>query len=298
MDTIVIADLSKRYGRRLGVEGLSMSVPAGAVYGFLGPNGSGKTTTIRVLVGLLRPNGGHATVFGLDCWHESRRIKIDLGYVPGDLRLYPWMTARNSLKIFGQIRGRDLVRPGLDLAEHFRLDPDVRVRTMSRGMRQKLGLVLALAHRPRLLVLDEPTSALDPPMQHSLFQHLRGLASEGATIFFSSHALNEVEELCDHVAILREGRLVADERLDVLRARAHRSVTVRWKNGADPDHVAPPAEFVVEERRPREWRGTLVGPATALAQWSVDQPLEDLSISAPDLDSLFRRFYLAPGAGS
>ena len=172
MNTIEVDSLSKSYGRRVGVDGLSLSVGDGTLFGFLGPNGSGKSTTIRVLLGLLRPDRGQARVFDLDCWRQSARIKADVGYVPGDLRLYPWLTGRNALKLFGQIRERDLNEQGRALAGEFKLDLEVPVRHMSRGMRQKLGLILAMAHRPRLLVLDEPSTGLDPLIQDRLFARL------------------------------------------------------------------------------------------------------------------------------
>src|SRR5205085_6453501 len=145
----------------------------GVLFGFLGPNGAGKTTTIRVMLGFLRPAAGNASIFGLDCWTDTKRIKNDIGYLPGDLRLPPWMNGAKALSIFGAVRGKDLTRSGGELCEKFDLDLRVRVREMSRGMRQKLGLVLALAHSPRLLVLDEPTSGLDPLMQQTLHKLLR-----------------------------------------------------------------------------------------------------------------------------
>src|SRR5262245_43541117 len=202
---IQLDNLTRRYGRRRGVERVSLSVPEGALFGFLGPNGAGKTTTIRVMLGFLRPTSGDARIFGLDCWRDSKAIKRDIGYLPGDLRLPAWMDGTNALSIFGAVRGKDLVGAGRQLAEKFALDLRVKVRDLSRGMRQKLGLILALAHSPRLLVLDEPTSALDPLMQQVLHDLLRQLAAAGHTVFFSSHSLSEVEQLCDHVAIVRDG---------------------------------------------------------------------------------------------
>ena len=291
MSVIATERLTKRYGHRMGIEELDVSVPDGAVFGFLGPNGSGKTTTIRVLLGLLKPSEGAARIFGLDCWRDSHRIKAEVGYLPGDLRLYGWLTCKQALRIFGQVRRRDLTAAGHELAEYFGLDPGLRVRHMSRGMRQKLGLIIALAHRPKLLILDEPTASLDPIMQERLYEHIRSLASAGHTVFFSSHTLSEVEQLCDHVAILREGKLVADETLQALRARAGRIVTIRWQQTSKPAQITPPACLEVHERRDRQWHATLIGSVMDLVRWSVDQPIEDLSISPPDLASLFQQYY-------
>ena len=291
MSVITLDKLTKYYGRRVGVDGLSLSVPEGTLFGFLGPNGAGKTTTIRVLLGLLRPTSGRASVFGQPCWERSAVIKADVGYLPGDLRLYPWLTCRSALELFGAIRRRDLTKAGLALAETFSLEPDVRVRSMSRGMRQKLGLILALAHCPRLLVLDEPSASLDPIMQERLYERLRTLAAAGHTVFFSSHTLSEVEQLCHRVAILRAGKLVADETVDDLRARAGRVVTIRWHESAKGREPAPPAFLRVNVRRNCEWQATLHGPAIELARWCVDQPIEDLSIGQPDLATLFQQYY-------
>ena len=291
MDIIFTESLTRRYGRRTGIEEMSLAVPEGSLFGFLGPNGAGKTTTIRVLLGFLRPTRGRASVFGLDCWRGSSRIKVEVGYLPGDLRLYPWMNGAEALRLFGSIRRRDLEREGRELAERFDLDLGVRVRNMSRGMRQKLGLILAMAHRPRLLVLDEPTASLDPLMQEQLRLHLRALAGAGHTIFFSSHTLSEVEQLCDRVAILREGRLVADATLDELRRRSRREVTIRWKSGAADATQEPPPFLELQKRDGENWTCLLAGPATDLVRWASSRPIEDLAIGRPDLEVLFRQYY-------
>ncbi len=199
MGIITIENLTKRYGRRVGVADLSLEVPEGSIFGFLGPNGSGKTTTIRVLLGLLRPTAGTARIFGMNCVQEGHRIKAEVGYLPGDLRLYSWMTAESALRLISRIRGRDLSQEGRRLIDVFGLDPAVRVRNMSRGMRQKLGLILALAHRPQLLILDEPTASLDPLMQAKLYRELRALALQGHSVFLSSHTLSEVSEVLEMI---------------------------------------------------------------------------------------------------
>ncbi len=267
MTAIVAHHLTKHYGNRVGIEGLDLTVPTGSVFGFLGPNGAGKTTMIRLLLGLLRPTEGRAEIHGLDCWRQSRSIKAQLGYVPGDLRLYSWMNARNAIHVVGKMRGSDLRKPGWDLAEYFGLELDVRVRTMSRGMRQKLGLILALLHRPKLLVLDEPTSGLDPLMQQRLYDHLRERAHDGATVLFSSHSLSEVEQLCDRVAVFRNGRLVTEENLDALRNRAKREVTVRWADEQKAEEQPVPEFLNVWARRGPEWQCTLTGHVLELLQW-------------------------------
>jgi ABC-2 type transport system ATP-binding protein len=297
--SIITAEgLSKRYGRRVGVEAVNLDIPEGEVFGFLGPNGSGKTTTIRLLLGFLRPSGGRAGIFGLDCWRQSPRIKRHVGYLPGDLRLYPWMTVQSALKVFGQIRRLDLSTAGAELAERFRLEMDLHVQKMSRGMRQKLGLVLALAHRPRLVILDEPTSGLDPLMQQELARCLREAASQGRTVFFSSHTLSEVERLCDRACIVRAGRVVADETLRSLRSRARRAVTIIFADAEAATRVEPPEFLDVRHRSADKWDCELTGSAHELVRWAAEQPLRDISIGQPDLESLFHKFYQTPEAAT
>jgi ABC-2 type transport system ATP-binding protein len=275
LSIVVTSQLSKHYGRRVGVEGLDLSIPGGSLFGFLGPNGAGKTTTIRVLLGLLKPTRGAASVFGLDCWRQSRRIKMELGYLPGDLRLYPYLTLKSAAKIIGQVRGRDLRDAAYELAADFDLDPDVRARDMSRGTRQKLGLVLALAHRPRLLILDEPTASLDPIMQEKLYLRLQKMVAEGHTVLFSSHTLGEVERLCDRVAILREGKLVADEAVEDLKARASREVVITWRREISGTAIDVPSFLKLRERGERQWQASVKGPVMELVRWAAGQLIED-----------------------
>ena len=293
MSIITTQSLTRRYGRFVAVRDLDLEVPAGSIFGFLGPNGAGKTTTIRMLLGFLRPSGGAATIHGLDCWRASPRIKRDVGYLPGDLRLYPWMTAASALRIVGRIRGVDMQSSGAALAERFDLNLHVTVRAMSRGMRQKLGLILALAHRPKLLVLDEPTSSLDPLMQQALADHLRQAAREGCTVFFSSHTLSEVENICDRVAIVRDGRIVADDSLEALRKRARREVTIIFVDADAAARIQPPPAFALRARDAATWRGELAGEAPALVRWAAAQPIRDIAIHPPDLERLFQSFYHA-----
>jgi len=292
---IELDHLTRSYGSRRGIERVSLVVPEGSLFGFLGPNGAGKTTAIRVMLGFLRPTSGRATIFGLDCWRESKAIKHDVGYLPGDLRHPVWMNGANSLSIFGAVRGHDLTRSGCELAAKFELDLEVKVREMSRGMRQKLGLILALAHSPRLLVLDEPSSALDPLMQQLLHDLLREMAAKGHTVFFSSHSLAEVEQLCDRVAIVREGQLVAEESLAALRDRAGHDVTIWWSDGSQAHTFAAPSFLKLEKQERALWQGRLQGPVRPLLDFLSGKPIADLNIGRPDLESLFRSFYEEKG---
>jgi ABC-2 type transport system ATP-binding protein len=205
------------------------------------------------------------------------------------------MTAAGALRTVGRIRGLDMLASGGELAGRFDLALNVPVRKMSRGMRQKLGLILALAHHPKLLVLDEPTASLDPLMQNALADHLRQQARNGCTVFFSSHTLSEVEALCDRVAIVREGRIVADDSLDALRQRARRDVTITFHDAETAGRVPPPMMLEVRRRAGATWHGELIGEAPALVQWAAGQSLRDIAVHPPSLERLFQSFYLHAG---
>jgi ABC-2 type transport system ATP-binding protein len=307
--------LTLNYGGRRGIRDVSLSISAGEIFGFLGPNGAGKSTTIRILMGLLKPQSGAARIFGLDCWKDGSIIRRDIGYVAGDVRLYPWLTTRRALKMLSQIRGRELMSEGLRLADRFCLEPDLPIRKMSRGTRQKTGLVLALAHAPRLVILDEPTSGLDPLMQERLLTCLREMAAAGHTVMFSSHTLSEVETLCGRVAIVRDGRIVEDSLLCSLQQKAPRQIVVTLRDGQSADQIrwpagVQPARVVASEgmssdpaasgsaltssmplERQRVCRMELRGPSVSFLKWAATQDFADVSIGAPSLDLLFREYY-------
>ena len=296
MTAILVQNLTKRYPGKTAVADASLAVEPSQIFGFLGPNGAGKTTTIRVLLGLLRATRGSASILSLDCWRESARIKRRVGYVPGDLRLHPWMNGRGATRIASLAHGRDLTRAAEGLAERLGLDMAVRVRAMSRGMRQKLGLILALAHEPGVLILDEPTSSLDPIVQETLARILRERAEGGAAVFFSSHTLSEVERLCDRVAIVREGRIVADESIEALRERAHRIVTLFFATPEEARRFEAPDSLLIDRREGTRVWCELRARTPELLRWLNGQPVVDVEISAPNLERVFQRFYREEGA--
>ena len=298
-DAVRTHDLTKRYGSRYALHGLDLAVPRGTLFGFLGPNGAGKTTTIRILLGLLRATAGSASVLGRDCRRDGARLRGEVGYLPGDVRLFDNRSGAANLRFFCAARGG---RGGADgqarrLADAFGLDLGKRVRSYSRGMKQKLGLIQALMHRPRLLVLDEPTTALDPLMREVLYAELRTAVREGRTVLFSSHTLSEVEQLCDHVAILRDGRLVESERIEALRARALRRVQVVFDGRPPPDRELPTGLDVVQ-RTSERLSGSWTGDVQPLVDWLARRRVRDLVIAPPDLEDLFRAYYAAPEAGA
>ncbi|MBM3659117.1 MAG: ABC transporter ATP-binding protein [Actinobacteria bacterium] len=222
---ISISGLEKRFGAFRALDGLDLEVATGEVHGFLGPNGSGKTTTIRVLLGLLRADGGSVVLLGGDPWRDAVALHRRLAYVPGDVTLWPKLTGGEVIDLLGRLRGDlDPVRRD-ELLERFELDPTKRARTYSKGNRQKVGLVAALASRAELLMLDEPTSGLDPLMEMEFQDCIREVKAEGRTVLLSSHILAEVEALCDRVSIIRAGRTRAQGTLEELRGMTRTSVT-------------------------------------------------------------------------
>ena len=220
--------LTKFYGSHRGIVDVDLTVDKGEVFGFLGPNGAGKTTTIRLLLDLIRPSSGKAYVFEIESSVDPVAIHRRIGYLPGEFTLYDRLTGLQTLEYFGNLRGGVDPAYQASLIERFDLDPSRRFREYSKGNKQKVGLVAALQHRPELLMLDEPTSGLDPLVQQTFFSTMREAVADGATVFLSSHILNEVERSCDRVAIIRDGRLVQVDRVDALRDLAHHQIELRF----------------------------------------------------------------------
>lgn len=288
MNAVETMALTKRYGRFEALRDVDLVVPRGARYGFLGPNGSGKSTTIRILLGLLRATHGAARVLGADAWRDGPALRARVGYLPGELRLYEAMSGRHVLQFLAAARRRD-ARTEIDrLSALFGLALDRRVRAYSSGMKQKLGLIAALMHEPDLLVLDEPTTGLDPLVRHTLFDELRRISAQGRTVVFSSHTLSEVDELCDSVGILRGGRLVAQERVEVLRPKSVRRVEALLPPDAPVD---PPEGFTRRPSSGARLDGTWRGPVGPLVAWLAARHAIDVIISPPDLEDLFLAYY-------
>jgi ABC-2 type transport system ATP-binding protein len=290
MAAVELRDVHKAFGRQRALAGLDLTVGEGTIHGFVGPNGSGKTTTLRICVGLLRADAGAAAVLGADPWRGAVSARGRIGYLPSAPGLYGRMRGTQLLDHLAALGDRP---PALRAAvcDALRLtDADLarEVRAYSRGMRQKLAIAQALQHDPDLAILDEPTEGLDPPAQDGLYELLEGRRAAGRTVLFSSHVLSEVEALCDEVSIVRAGRIVAAGTLDGLRRELPRRVTVEL--------AAPDAPFALEgaehvERRgvrvELSWRGEL---APLLAALAALEP-RDVTIGQPGLDEVFRGYY-------
>ena len=283
-------DLKKSYGSHNVLHSVNLEIEAGKLFGFLGPNGAGKTTTIRVLLGLLRPDSGSATIFGKSSLSAGKSIRREVGYLPGDVHFYANLTGRRTLQFLANARRRECSAEINRLSDKFELELDKRVRKYSTGMRQKLGLIQALMHKPRLLVLDEPTSALDPLIRKTVFDELRNVVGEGRTVLFSSHSLSEVEELCDDVIILRDGNIVEQRKLESLKNRALRRVRIEFpESGSVPVELPPQLNLL--ERSKQSLIGTWTGKTVELVQWLATLDIEDLIIEKPDLSDLFLTYY-------
>jgi ABC-2 type transport system ATP-binding protein len=293
---IELRALTKDYGRLRALDGVSLRVERGEVFGFLGPNGAGKTTAIRILFDLIRPTAGSASVLGIDCQRDSVEARRHTGYLPGEIRLYEGLTGGQTIEYFASLRG---VAPNhgfvQTLIERLNLDPARAVSSYSKGNRQKLGLILAMLHRPEVLILDEPTSGLDPLVQDEVASLLAEFAAEGRTVFFSSHVLSEVERMCHRVAFLREGKLVAVESVGALKGRSLHVVEVTFDSPVTLDEFALPGVTVVEHHESTvhlEVRDNLDAVLKAIARHRV----VDLRTEQPSLEQVFRVYYEGDGA--
>ena len=288
--------LTKHYGSVRALNALSLEVRSGEIFGFLGPNGAGKSTTIRTLLGYLHATSGSASVLGLDVAADSVEIRRRIGYLPGGIALYGSLSGEGALDYLADLQGQPATRRE-ELCERLQLsshDLRRRIRDYSRGMRQKLGVIQALQHDPELTILDEPTEGLDPLMQHAFYGILEDMKAAGRTIFFSSHVLPEVERICDRVAIIRAGELMALQTVDDLLARRKRKITLRWR-GSAPDLSFVPGLADLQVRGDHA-TATLAGEVGPFVRAVASPALEDLTIEPASLEEAFLEFY-ADGEG-
>ena len=223
---IVLNELTKHYGKHRGINNLSFSVNQGEFFGFIGPNGAGKSTTIRTLMGLIRPTGGSASIFDLDCHSKASVIARDVGYLPSENSYYENMKVRELLQYTADLYGMDCKTKMKELADRLNLDLSRKIADLSLGNKKKVGIVSAIMTSPKLIIMDEPTSGLDPLIQQAFYDILKEENSRGATVFFSSHVLSEVQKLCDRVAILNEGQLIGIQSIKELRESGYNTVFV------------------------------------------------------------------------
>ena len=283
--------LTKRYGSVTAVADLNLRVEPGQVFGFLGPNGAGKSTTIRMLMALQRPTKGRAMLLGLDAVTGSVEVHRRIGYLPGDLELFPRLTGRQHIAWFARARAVDGQSLAGRLIDRFQVVADRPVRELSKGNRQKIGLVLAFMHQPELLVLDEPTSGLDPLMQHEFGNLLRETAAEGRTVFLSSHELDEVQRIADRVAIIKEGRLVAEDTVEGLRRSAPQKMEVRFRRPVDHAELSALSGVTVTGSDGPRMTLDVTGEIGPVLKVIASHDPVALTSRPADLDELFLDFY-------
>ncbi|WP_139651242.1 ABC transporter ATP-binding protein [Raoultibacter phocaeensis] len=281
--------LTKDYGGGRGVFDVSFAVEEGEVFGFLGPNGAGKTVTMRNLMGFVRPDAGNATIKGMDCFNDRACIQDRLGYLPGEIAIMDDMTGRAFLEFMARMKRLEDRSRARELIEMFELDPSARIRKMSKGTKQKVGLVCAFMTRPAIILLDEPTSGLDPLMQNRFIDLVLAEKKRGATIMLSSHLFEEVERTCDRVAFIRAGKIAAVERMDDVRASRKRVLAITFSNETELAHyrAAHPEARQVGQALETTVAGDMDGFVKDLAGYGV----ADLTAREQTLEELFLHLY-------
>ncbi len=291
-------DLTVYYGKHLGIKNVNLTVEKGEAFGFLGPNGAGKTTTQRVLLDVIRPTAGRATIFGLDCRAQGVAIRQRVGYLPGELALYKDMRANQFFEMYEYLRGANGAKGyWRECAKRLDLDTSRKIGNFSRGNKQKVGIVAAFMSRPDLLILDEPTGGLDPLVQQTVMEMVREVKADGRTVFFSSHILPEVQAVCDRVGIIRAGELVATQGVEALIAARLKRLTLTF------DRVPPVGTFTqegvtelsrTEQTVMLEVRDNLAQVLAAAAQYGI----QDIETQSTSLEEIFLDYYGKGNGGS
>jgi ABC-2 type transport system ATP-binding protein len=300
MGAVIETDrLTKTYGKDRGIKNVDLTVNEGEVFGFLGPNGAGKTTTVRTLLGFMKPTDGRAEVFGLDIEKDSVAIRALIGNLPGEFTLEDRMTGDQLLKFFARLRGVKDLDYAYEIAERIDADMGRPMRRLSRGNKQKIGLVQAMFHKPPLLILDEPTGGLDPLVQEEFLKIIGEVKDEGRTVFFSSHTLNEVERICDRVGIIREGRLSAVENTDDLINKSFRHVSLTFAEELESEEANRFQNLEGVEGFDRdgvELTFDLHGNLDDMIKLAARHELVDMMYERPSLEEIFLAYYSDEGS--
>ena len=290
MEIIQTNKLTKYYGKARGITQLDLTVSQGEFFGFIGPNGAGKSTTIRTLLGLIAPTSGSAMLFGKDVTKEKVSILRNVGYLPSEALFYQGMKVKDVLKLSGDLRGKDCAAEAKLLCQRLQLDTSRKIDELSFGNRKKVAIVCALQHRPELLVLDEPTGGLDPLMQKEFFDILRERNRDGATILLSSHILSEIQRNCTRAAIIRDGRIIACDSVDVLSKTSAKRITVHGS-------VDLACLSGVRDRKDSEKSVSFLynGDMNCLVRVLSLGQVDDLTVTEPDLEEVFLHYYEKDG---
>lgn len=286
MSMIQIQNFTKYYGKSRGVIDLNLEVKDTDFFGFIGPNGAGKSTTIRYLLGLIKPTSGQARIFGKDCIKDSTSILADIGYMPSEAMFYNDMRVQDLIKLSANLHRKDCNKEAKELCDRFQLDTKKKICELSLGNRKKVSIICALQHSPRLYILDEPTSGLDPLMQKEFFDVLTKRNKEGATVFLSSHVLNEIKRYCNNAAIIREGKLIAHSTVYELSKSDTKKISIQGITSLPTLLGVSKVEYFTDHIS-----FLYQGPVPELLQTLQGLPLTDISITDLDLDEIFMHFY-------
>lgn len=290
MSVIEIKNLTKSYGKARGISNINLSVEQGEIFGFIGPNGAGKSTTIRTLLGLIYPSEGSATVFGKSCT-EHPEVRKELGYLPSEVFYYDNMRVIDLLKYSASFYKKDCTNRIKELAEVMNLDLKKKIEDLSFGNKKKVGIVQGLLHEPKLIILDEPTSGLDPLMQQKFFELIAEENRKGATVFFSSHILSEVQKMCSRVAFIKDGKLIKLEKMSTLQENSYKKISIETKEIISKD------VFDIKGVSKLESKGNSInfifkGNINLIMAKMADINLSNISIEEPDLEEIFMHYYV------
>lgn len=291
MSVIEINGLTKDYGNHKGVFDLTFQVKQGEVFGYLGPNGAGKTTTIRHLMGFLTPDKGSASILGMDCRKDTAKIMESLGYLPAEMAFFDGMNGMNFLKFMGEMRGMKDNSYRDKLIELFELDTKGRIRKMSKGMKQKLGIICAFMHDPKVLLLDEPTSGLDPLMQKLFADLILQEKAKGKTILMSSHSFEEIERTCDRAGIIRQGELVATENIRNLKEKRRKTYFITFDSSMAAEEFARKDAYDQITVNGQTAKVSVLGNVSTFVRNLSDFTILDLDTESSSLEDVFMQYY-------
>lgn len=282
--------LTKSYGKHRGIDEINLSIEEGEIFGFIGPNGAGKSTTIRTLLGLIHPTSGSATVFGKDCIKYRDENAKEIGYLPSEVFYYDHMKVKDLLAYSASFYKKDCTKRMKELCEILELDTTRKIEDLSFGNRKKVGIVQGLMHSPKLIILDEPTSGLDPLMQNKFFDLIREENKNGATIFFSSHILGEVQRLCDRVAIIKEGKILKVEKMETLRQSTYKRIELESAESIQ-DVLGKIDGAVNVTKQDNNYHFIYKGDINVLLKALTSIKINNLDIHEPDLEEIFMHYY-------
>lgn len=289
MKTIEVKHVTKDYGNQKGVFDISFDLEKGEVVGFLGPNGSGKTTTIRQLMGFIKPDQGEVSILGMDCFKEEAKIQQHLGYLPGEIAFMEEMSGLEFIRFIAQMKGMKDMSKAEELMSFLELDASGKIRRMSKGMKQKIGIVIAFMQDSEILILDEPTSGLDPLMQMKFVELIQKAKSEGKTILMSSHIFEEVENTCDRVVMIKEGHIVADKKMEDIQQNRHKHVEIFFEHEEEAELFAQ--KYENSQRDKNKVVLNVNGKLNQLLENIHAYSIKDLNITSQSLEELFMNMF-------